>query len=77
MIFRRIVGLLLLLLTVVTYIATGTMNDVQLEFWSPWPDVYLFTGLWLAWALIVLFMVRRDLPLGTGRFVLRMLGIDR
>jgi hypothetical protein len=37
---------------------------------------YLAVGAWLAWALVVLLMVRRELPLGTGRFVLRMLGID-
>lgn len=76
MIFRRIVGWLLLLLTVVTYIAVGTSADYSRGYASIANDLYLFAGLWLAWALVVLFMVRRELPLGTGRFVLRLLGID-
>ena len=77
MIFRRIVGGLLLAATVSVYLFIGTMSDVQREFYSPFADLYVLSGLWAVWSLIVLFMVRDSLPLGVGRFVLRMFGIDR
>jgi hypothetical protein len=32
---------------------------------------------WPIWALIVAFLVRRQLPLSFGRFVLRLVGIDQ
>jgi hypothetical protein len=34
-------------------------------------------GFWLVWALAVAFLVRRELPLSLGRFVLRLVGIDQ
>lgn len=67
MIFRRSVGLLFLLLTVVSYIGIGTSSDYARDFSLIANDIFFFSGLWSAWALIVLFMVRRELPLGTGR----------
>jgi hypothetical protein len=75
MIFRRLFGWLLVVLTATQYAYVGTAD---LEFYpSAMADTaYLAVGAWLAWALVVLLMVRRELPLGTGRFVLRMLGID-
>jgi hypothetical protein len=75
MIFRRIVGWLLLLLTAIAYVVIGTSEDYALDPFLVAADVYFLGGLWLAWALVVLFLVRGELPLGTGR--LRMLGIDR
>jgi hypothetical protein len=71
MIFRRLVGLILVLWTVLIFYVTVA---------DPIPDLeaMLFAVVvpWLAWAFVVLLIVRRELPLGAGRFFLRMLGID-
>ena len=64
MIFRRILGWLLLLLTATAYVAIATSNDYALEFSLIAADFYFLGGLWLAWALVVLFLVRRELPPG-------------
>lgn len=72
MIIRRIIGSALLLFTSATL-----LNRAASENYDVLTVIYAFGGLWLTWAWIVALTVRDQLPVSFGRFVLRMIGIDR